>query len=102
MKGFADRLTFKAEESLKLLSTFNNLKKLCLFCEQILGNAHPIDSESINCDYYNAEIIMRYLHKNKIGEPFEDLSITLDRSYRPKSWRKAPGREPGSLETKYH
>ena len=102
LEGFADRLTFKAEESLKLLATFNNLTKLSLFCEQSLGNQDPIDSESTDRDCDDAERIMRDLHKNKVGKPFENLSITLDRSYRPKNWRKAPGGEPGSLETKYH
>ncbi|KAG4414396.1 hypothetical protein IFR04_012459 [Cadophora malorum] len=73
------------EESLKLLATFNNLTKLSLFCERSLGNADPIDSESTDPDYDDAKIIMRDLHKNKIGKPFEDLSFARDRSYRPRA-----------------
>ncbi|KAL2061521.1 hypothetical protein VTL71DRAFT_6898 [Oculimacula yallundae] len=102
LKDFPDRLTFKAQESLELLSEFRNLVKLSLFCEQSLGTLDPMDSSSTDPDYDDAENIMETLHKNKCGNPFEKLSITLDRSFRPKNWRRPAGGGLNATRAKFH
>ncbi|PVH88978.1 hypothetical protein DL98DRAFT_565797 [Cadophora sp. DSE1049] len=81
--GWPDRDHFEAEESLELLATIPTLSDLETYSEMTLGTFDKDYNLSTDQDYDDAEKIMRTLHADKLGVPFERLLLVLDRSEQP-------------------
>ncbi|KAH9210015.1 hypothetical protein DL95DRAFT_466202 [Leptodontidium sp. 2 PMI_412] len=77
LRDFPDRLTFTAKESLELLTSLTNLTKLSV--------------------RYHEES-----PREKEWKAYEDLSITLDRAFQPKNWRRPASGEPELTDAKYY
>ncbi len=81
--------SFEAEEALKLLATFEKLKKLSLLTEVSLGTSDFDLATSTDPDYDDAEAIMKELHVSKSGTPFEKITLCITFARPPATWIRA-------------
>jgi hypothetical protein len=101
--GIHDRVCFEARDSLDFLPQVTSLKKLHRFREGDLGTPYyeRDNIESTDIDYDNMEEIMRSLHANKVGIPFEKVRISLGRCLPPPNWQRVPGALIGEQGAKW-
>ncbi|KAF8851608.1 hypothetical protein BDZ45DRAFT_750473 [Acephala macrosclerotiorum] len=92
--------TFEAERFINVVARFEKLRKVHLFEEDDLGTFSGDREvvESTDSDYDDARAMMLDLYSKKRGVPFEEITITLDRSRKPINWRPPPGAEEGDYE----
>lgn len=60
---------------------FKSLRRLTLQAHQSLGTENYINSKNTDPDYDEAGHIMRDLYRDKVGPPYEDVTIRLHGSY---------------------